>query len=393
LRSRVAVAAVETDCRRLQAQEGVHLVGRGGAVGFEDVEFLRRSILAHSASEPSVPERPNLGERPEGFDELKPAQQAWWRAGAVAAQLAQELADELGPQHVQLTQVVSMRRATAGDLVLSGVGLNECAFAGAHGLDQLRIDATCSFQRPPAWPRRTWRPFSSRRVIYEEVQWRRAHTPGWAQTPATTAPASDRAAPTALQIAGIYRDLRKGLEDSKDEPGAADFYYGEMEMRRLAARGHRHESSGSVVEGRLPSWTERRLLDAYWAVSGYGLRAWRALTALVVLIVACAALFTLPMFAHLTASPQQVSSVDLETGAVRYAPSTQPAATEGGAAAVQFATSLEFTARESLTLTRDSGVPLLQTTGLGIALDIALRLLTPLFVGLAVLAVRGRTKR
>jgi len=27
-------------------------------------------------------------------------------------------------------------------------------------------------------------------------------------------------------------ELRKGLEDAKNEPGAADFYYGEMEMRR-----------------------------------------------------------------------------------------------------------------------------------------------------------------
>jgi hypothetical protein len=36
------------------------------------------------------------------------------------------------------------------------------------------------------------------------------------------------------QIAGLYRALRKGREDLKDEPGAADFYYGEMEMRRRA---------------------------------------------------------------------------------------------------------------------------------------------------------------
>ena len=36
------------------------------------------------------------------------------------------------------------------------------------------------------------------------------------------------------QIAGLYRELRKGREDAKDEPGAADFYYGEMEMRRRA---------------------------------------------------------------------------------------------------------------------------------------------------------------
>jgi hypothetical protein len=30
--------------------------------------------------------------------------------------------------------------------------------------------------------------------------------------------------------------LRKSREDSKDEPGGADFYFGEMEMRRIAAR-------------------------------------------------------------------------------------------------------------------------------------------------------------
>jgi hypothetical protein len=32
----------------------------------------------------------------------------------------------------------------------------------------------------------------------------------------------------------IYRDLRKGLEDAKNEPEAADLCYGKMEMRRLA---------------------------------------------------------------------------------------------------------------------------------------------------------------
>jgi hypothetical protein len=34
------------------------------------------------------------------------------------------------------------------------------------------------------------------------------------------------------QIAGLYRALRKGRGDIKDEPGAADFYYRVMEMRR-----------------------------------------------------------------------------------------------------------------------------------------------------------------
>ncbi len=200
--------------------------------------------------------------------------------------------------------------------------------------------------------------------------------------------------PTALEIAGIYRDLRKGLEDAKDEPGAADFYYGEMEMRRLAARRSRHQQSDSSgAKRRRPSWTERRLLDAYWAVSGYGLRAWRALTALTILLFGCAVVLTLPAFAHLTLPPQQVASVNLRTGAVRYSPITQPSVKTGPTAAAPFGTSLEFTATESLTLIRASGTPLLQTSGVGTVLDIAVRLLAPLPVGLALLAVRGRTRR
>ena len=396
MRARVAVAAVEVDCGRLQAREGLHLLVRGGAVDLEDAEFLRHSILAHSASEPSVPERSDPGERPEGFDALTLAEQARWTAKEEAFQFAQELADELGSQQVPQTQVVSLRRATAGDLVLSGVGLEDCAFAGAHGLDNLRISATCSFQRPPAWPSRTWRPFTSRRIIAEEAQWRQAHTRGWATafTTATATPELDDPVPTALEIAGIYRDLRKGLEDAKDEPGAADFYYGEMEMRRLATRGSRHDyDDNGGAKGQRPSWTERRLLDAYWAVSGYGLRAWRAVTALTILLVGCAALFTLPLFAHLPVPPQQVASVNLRTGTIHYAPITQPSGKTGTPAAVQFGTSLKFTSTESLTLIRTSGTPLLETTVAGTVLDIAVRLLAPLLFGLALLAVRGRIKR
>jgi hypothetical protein len=369
-------------------------------VDLEDAEFLRRSILAHSGSEPALPERNDLGKRPEGFDDFTPAKQAQWMAKEKAFQFTKNLADELSSQQVPQTRVVSLRRATAGDLVLSGVGLEDCAFAGAHGLDKLRIGATCSFQRPPAWPSRSWRLFTDRQVIFEEAQWRQVHVRGWAgwaptsTTPTASAKPKDPV-PTALEIAGIYRDLRKGLEDAKDEPGAADFYYGEMEMRRLAARRSRHQRNDNSgrAKGRRPSWTERRLLDAYWAVSGYGLRAWRAVTALTILLVGCAALFMLSGFAHLPAPSQQVASVNLRTGAVQYAPITQPSGETGTTAAVPFGTSLKFTSTESLTLIRASGTPLLETTGAGTVLDMALRLLAPLLLGLALLAVRGRIKR
>jgi uncharacterized protein YjbI with pentapeptide repeats len=351
VRARVAIAAANTYCDRLQAREGIHLLVRGGAVNLEDVELLRHSILAHSGSEPALPGRQSPGERPEGFDKLTPVEQARWTAPEKAFRLVEKLADELGPQETTRTQVVSLRRATAGDLVLSGVGLEDCAFAGAHGLDKLRIGATCSFQRPPAWPSRTWRLFTVRQVTFEEAQWRQAHTRGWAST-STTPTASEKPSnpdstdeepsnpePTALEIAGIYRDLRKGLEDAKDEPGSADFYYGEMEMRRLAARDHRQQKTDhNGARGRQPSWTERRLLDAYWAVSGYGLRAWRALTALAILLLGCAALLTLPAFSHLPAPPQQVASVNLATGTLRYAPITQPNLKTGTTTAVPFGT-------------------------------------------------------
>ena len=424
VRARVEIASLWNDCQRLQAREGVDLVCRGGrAVDLEDAEFLQRSILAHSASDPSIPVRDEPRKRPEGFDELTSAEQAPWTARAKASWLAQSLANllapqsleawldpqpnQFGPQPAERTWVVSLRRARAGDLVLSDIGLEECAFAGAQGLDKLRIDVTCSFQRPPAWRRDTWWPFADRRVIFEEVQWRAAHTRGWGARDGLGSAGDswtvgfsraiaerDRVLPTALEIAGIYRDLRKGLEDAKDEAGAADFYYGEMEMRRLAARKTRPPNTDSgEPKGRRPPWTERTLLNAYWAVSGYGLRAWRAMAALAVLLVGCAVLFTIPALAQLPAVPQHVSSVDLRTGVLQYTPGAQPCVKTNSSTAATFARSMEFTARESLTLTRAAGDPLLTTCGPGTALDIALRLLAPLLLGLAVLAVRGRTKR
>ncbi|MFF5652007.1 hypothetical protein ACFY8N_26810 [Streptomyces collinus] len=67
-------------------------------------------------------------------------------------------------------------------------------------------------------------------------------------------------APAAL--ATVYRQLRKSFEQGKNEPDAADFYYGEMAMRRL---DHPRPLN------------ERLLIAAYWAISGYGLRVSRAL--------------------------------------------------------------------------------------------------------------------
>lgn len=143
-----------------------------------------------------------------------------------------------------------------------------------------------------------------------------------------------------LRIAAIYRALRKGREEAKDEPGAADFYHGEMEMRR-------HGSD---------SRAERAILFLYWLVSGYGLRASRALAALAVTVVAFAFLFDAWGFQR-----------DESLG-----------------------TALLFSVESTTSLLRGTDREL---TGLGETLWIALRLLGPLFFGLGILSLRGRVKR
>ena len=63
--------------------------------------------------------------------------------------------------------------------------------------------------------------------------------------------------------------MRKAFEDGKNEAGAGDFYYGEMEARRRSE---------------VTPLAERWILRAYWALSGYGQRAVRAVVAIVVLV-------------------------------------------------------------------------------------------------------------
>ena len=157
------------------------------------------------------------------------------------------------------------------------------------------------------------------------------------------------------QIAGLYRALRKGREDAKDEPGAADFYYGEMEMRR---RGPPHRQprgqSGATSRGRV----ERGILTAYWLVSGYGLRAWRAVAWLAVVTALLAVAFHLVGFA---VPPRPVS----------------------------YWTSLLYAFRATLSLTDDE----VKLTAWGKLLQGVLRLTGPVLLGLALLALRGRVKR
>ncbi|MFF9496566.1 pentapeptide repeat-containing protein [Streptomyces flaveolus] len=165
-------------------------------------------------------------------------------------------------------RIASLRGVDAAHLVLSDVDLSGCLFTGTVHLDQVRLEGHCSFDTvPPGTHWRRGRParFTERRTLAEEHHWRAKQpdaVPGWN----VAVLGAGRAGPT--QLAPVYRALRKAFEDGKNEPGAADFYYGEMEMRR-------HDRTGA-------SRAERGLLHAYWMLSGYGLRALRALGWLVV---------------------------------------------------------------------------------------------------------------
>jgi uncharacterized protein YjbI with pentapeptide repeats len=151
------------------------------------------------------------------------------------------------PSTIAGAKVMSLAGTDTSNLVLSETDLSECAFLGAHRLEQLRIDGKTWFARPSG----AWR--ARRRMLAEERD----------------------ADPS--RVAAVYRALRKSFEDSKNEAGAADFYYGEMECRR-------HSDTSSR--------TERVILWCYWLLSGYGQRASRALIALVLVIATVTGLLT-----------------------------------------------------------------------------------------------------
>lgn len=365
-RTRMGVTAETVSCRHTQFPAGGHLWIHAADLDLSYAEFLGRTIITDPGPRSGpLGTRSSPGQRPAGFFELSEPQ----RAEYVTRRNAHELAERLGARPARRTRVVSVRRANVTDLTMSRVRLDTCRFAGAHGLDRLGIDAACTLAYPPpGWRARRPFRFTRRRMIGEEAEWRRRYADWWEQEAVA---AQSPPPPTALEIAGIYRDLRKGLEDAKNEPGAADFYYGEMEMRRLAARelrGGRRAEGAETGESRDPAdqphrppLAERWLLASYWAVSGYGLRAARSFATLaVVLLLAAGVLTTIGM--------------------------------DRSASGRGFSDALEFAVRDSLAVLRAPSVDL-PLTGAGRLVDILLRLVGPVLIGLGLLAVRGRTRR
>jgi uncharacterized protein YjbI with pentapeptide repeats len=305
-------------------------------------------------------------------------------------------------------RLLSLQRVDTSNLVLADLDLSRCQFRGAYNLDRLRIESSKPFAATPtlkavqtgwAWPPVWW--WTRRQALPEEHAWRATHEhrmirragwesgkPGaalvglWVTNPphpvgrhnrlsrhiaravqdrrrlrrrltlARRIHVSDRERHReairerqghAREIATLYRALRKGREDLKDEPGAADFYYGEMEMRRQAA------PRISV---------ERAVLTLYWLVSGYALRAWRAVTALGVVLLLAAWLFV-----------HRHGFVDSD---------------------VTFWNALRYSSRTAIGLLPKNQPDL---TPWGEVLQLSVRIIIPVLLGLAVLSLRGRVKR
>ncbi|MFD9882588.1 pentapeptide repeat-containing protein [Streptomyces alboflavus] len=279
-----------------------------------------------------------------------------------------ELADT-GPDMQEGPQVrmVSLSGADAAHLALHNVDLSECLFFGALHLDQLRLEGRCPLALAPAG----WR-WTKRSTLAEEHHWRaRQGQPGWTAAPDEVEVHSPGA------LAPVYRQLRKSLEDGKDEPGAADFYYGEMTMRR-------HDDT------RPPA--ERVLLTAYWALSGYGLRASRALAWLV---TAMAATVLVMMLWGLPASDPKPAATGRLTGGQDISLTTDtpdPANPTGPITQRLTSQRWEKSARVVVNsvVFRSSGQDLTTT---GTYTEMTSRLLEPTLLALAVLAVRSRIKR
>jgi hypothetical protein len=137
--------------------------------------------------------------------------------------------------------------------------------------------------------------------------------------------------------------MRKGLEDAGNAPDASDFYYGEMEARR-------HDKQVGRVD--------RAVLWVYWAVSGYGLRASRALLTWAILVGGGAVCIYASGYAD-KVPPLRTAVLTTVESALGFLRPTIPA----------------------------------ELDGFGRSVVLILRLLTPILLALAALAFRSRIKR
>jgi hypothetical protein len=349
----VEVAAARLSCVETQFPEGADLRLRDAEVALDGAVFAKSSTIAADDLTSSDTNAPGQTTNP-------------------GAKMVVDEAPRPAGGHAK-PRLLSLRRVDVSTLTLANVNLEPCLFAGAHNLDKLRIEGPLSFARTPpeAWRVRLGRwqvpiwKWTNRQALAEEHHWRakppttpaadrfakRLDQPRWSRPGEKSSLWLKRRSGHAVQpldphqLTALYRTMRKGREDNKDEPGAADFYYGEMEMRRKAA---------ATPAG------ERLILTVYWLVSGYGLRGLRALAWLAIVTVGLAVL---------------LQSIGFNRG--------DPS----------FRDALIYATQSTLSLASSTKALTDRVSWAGEALRIVLRLTGPILLALAVLSVRNRIKR
>lgn len=321
-RVHIEVASTTLSARAATFADGVHLRVRWAEIALDNADFARASTLTGATGTWPLPE------------DVEPVLTADNR----------RLRLEPRPR------LVTLRGAQVAGLSLSDVDLRACRFFGAHDLHSLSIEASCRWPRAPG-ARRSWR-YRDRETIAEEH-----HQRGWGD-PATNIPAwlegrDDGPELEPAQLAGLYRALRKAREDAGDQAGANDHYFGEMEMRRHS------KPMADERRARVRVGCDRSVLFGYWLLSGYGLKASRALLALIAAIGLAA------------------------YGFHEWGFDPDPSGTRA----------LLYSAETASGLFRTPTAPPGDVTELGEVIQMAMRLVGPLLIGLALLAIRARVKR
>jgi uncharacterized protein YjbI with pentapeptide repeats len=180
--------------------------------------------------------------------------------------------------------VVDVSNSDLKNITFSKLDMSRCVFYSARNVDQVQIESTVDF----AYSRR---PYGRRQCIADEFAWRlqQGGALSWRWSLRGLSEGKLLSASSGLtaeiflprlepeQVAGVYRGIRRSFEAKSNQPGASDFYFGEMEMRK-----HSQQSSLS----------DKSIIWIYWLTCGYGLRASRAFLLLALLILACAIVFS-----------------------------------------------------------------------------------------------------
>jgi hypothetical protein len=355
----IEISALGLSCHGTRFPGGVQLRVRWAQLALDEADFPAPSIITGTTG---------LSSRSLAVQE-DAATKVWQRL------YAQQISEQ--------PQLLSLMGANLAGVGLSNVTVADCRFFGAHNLDKMRLEADVGFAAAPSLLRRFSR--KGRQSIAEESDWRADRPDRWGWQRSSWPPWLGSRPDTldASQIAIVYRALRKGREDARNEPGAADFYYGEMEMRR-----HAKATPGA----------ERAILWLYWLVSGYGLRALRSVAALLIVGMIVTIVLTgagLAATAPVTTLPQQLA------GTISLNPDLDAriSATLHGMTPRIPPADKRWTGERALTATevtlesfvfRSTDQPL---TTVGTWASIAARILGPILLALTLLAVRNRVKR